>query len=138
MKRPSMPKKDEVLHYKYVFDPVPMDEPPMDKATFNHYFHKPHLADTSATWITRFPQLSDTSLFYTGGKLAKGWGIEITEERNWILLMCENTLALLIIGAVAGVSSWLMKDKATGVAIGIWLTAVQTLTVTLVFWRWTN
>ena len=138
MKRPSVPEPQEAQHYKYVFDPVPMDEPPIDKRTFNHYFHKVHLADTSATWIKRFPQLSDASLFYSQEKLAKGWGIEITEDRNWMLFAYANILALIISGALAGLSSWLMNDKQTGVAIGAWLTAVQTLTITAVFWHWTN
>ncbi|KAL6714320.1 hypothetical protein ACLMJK_007743 [Lecanora helva] len=138
MKYPSMPKPEEARHYKYVFDPVPMDEPPMDKRTFNHYFHKPHLADDSATWVRRFPQLSDKSLFYSQEKLAKGWGIEITEDKNWMLFIWANVFALIISGAVAGISSWLMDDNQAGVAIGTWLTAVQTLITTALFWRWTN
>lgn len=138
MKRPSVPEPQEAQRYKYVFDPIPMDEPPMDKRLFNHYFHKLHLADTSATWIRRFPQLSDTSLFYGQEKLAKGWGIEITEDRNWMLFTCANILALIVSGTVAGISAWSMGDKQTGVAIGAWLTAVQTLTITAVFWHWTN
>ena len=115
-----------------------MDEPPMAKHLFNHYFHKPHFADVAATWVTRFPQLNDSSLFYSNQKLAKGWGIEITEERNWMLFLFANLLSLSVSGAVAGVSSHYMKDRQTGVAIGAWLTAVQTLILTALFWHWTN
>ena len=138
MKRPSMPEPEEAKHYKYVFDPVPMDEPPMPAHIFNHYFHKPHLADTSAKWITRFPQLADSSLFYSHEKLAKGWGIEITEDRNWTLFMCATIFVLLINGVIAGLASWLMRNKAIGVGIGTWLTVVESLIITVVFWHWTN
>lgn len=138
MVRSSMPGANDAQRYHYVFDPIPMDQPPIDTRTFNHYFHKPHLADPSETWIKRFPQLHDVSLFYCHEKLAKGWGFEITEERNWMMLVCANLAALLVSGALAGISAHFLKDNATGVAIGAWLTAVQTLVITALFWRWTN
>ncbi|KAL8819082.1 MAG: hypothetical protein Q9191_007811, partial [Dirinaria sp. TL-2023a] len=138
MSRPSFPKPQEAQTYKYVFDPVPMDEPPMDTRTFSHYFHKPHLADGAETWIKRFPQLADSSLFYSTEKLAKGWGIEIVEDRNWKLFVCGYTIALLLSGIIASLSSIYMHDKQTGVAIGAWLSTIETLVVTALFWHWTD
>ena len=138
MTRPSVPTPQEAHKYRYVFDPVPMDEPPIDARTFNHYFHKPHVADEAATWIRRFPQLLDASLFWRDEKLAKGWGIEITEDRNWTLFICVNVAALFISGAVAGLYSYSASDRQTGVAIGAWLTVVQALVITGLLWRWTN
>ena len=138
MKRPSVPDPKDAQQYKYVFDPMPMDEPPMDARTFNHYFHKPHPADDTNVWITRFPQLCDTSLFYNNERLAKGWGIEIIEDRNWRLFVCANVLALLASGAVAAVFSYTKDDRLTGVAIGAWLSTVQTLGITALLWHWTD
>ncbi|KAL8811659.1 MAG: hypothetical protein Q9200_001629 [Gallowayella weberi] len=138
MARPSVPKPQEARDHNYIFDPIPMDEPPIDSRTFNHYFHKPHLGDPSVTWIKRFPQLQDSSLFYSNEKLAKGWGIEITEDRNWILFVCANLMALMLSGTIAGLYIFLAKDAQTGVAIGAWLSAVQTLGVNGLFWHWTN
>ena len=137
MTRPSVPQPQEAKTYNYVFNPVPMDEPPMDERTFNHYFHKPHEADGAATWITRFPQLIDSS-FNSKEKLAKGWGIEIIEARNWMLFFYANVIALLLSGIIAGLISFYMHDKQTGVAIGAWLSTIQTLMVTALFWQWTN
>lgn len=88
--------------------------------------------------MKRFPQLNDSSLFYKPEKLAKGWGLEITEDRNWMLFVVASIVILLVSGAVAGIYAWRTDDKTTGVAIGAWLTAVQMLSVTLVFWRWTD
>lgn len=138
MARPSMPKKDEAQLYHYEFDPVPMDEPPIDSNTFNHYFHKPHLLDPLAAWIKRFPELNNASFYWGDKKLAIAWGFEIVEDRNWMLFVGANLIALLVSGAVAGVSAYFMNDNATGVAIGAWLTAVQTLLVSGLFWHWTG
>jgi len=138
MARSSMPEADDARDYHYVFDPIPMDQPPIDTHTFNHYFHKPHLADPSENWTKRFPQLHGVSFFWGHEKLAKGWGIEITEDRNWMVLVGANLVALLMSGALAGISAYCLKDNATGVAIGAWLTTVQTLAITALFWRWTG
>ena len=138
MSRPSMPGIDDAQRYKYVFEPMPMDEPPIDARTFNHYFHNPDHADASAKWIVRLPQLHDSSLFYGNERLAKGWGIEIIEERNWVLFVCANLVALLISGAIAGLSAYVLQDNATGVAIGCWTTTVQALAVSGLFLRWTK
>lgn len=138
MKRPSVPNPQEALNYHYISDPVPMDEPPMDARTFNHYFHKPHEAHADDTWIQRFPQLLDVSLFYSQEKLAKGWGIEIIEDKNWMVFVCANVAVLLLSGAFAGLYSYGKSDAPTGVAIGAWLTAVQGLGVNALLWRWTN
>ncbi|KAI9703440.1 MAG: hypothetical protein M1820_005913 [Bogoriella megaspora] len=122
--KPAVPTGEEAIQYKYTFDPIPMDEPPMDPRTFNHYFHKPHEADTSATWIERFPKLEDASLYWNGEKLTKGWGIEITEERNWILFLCVTLVGLLISGIVAGLSAHFLHNVSAGLAIGSWLSSI--------------
>jgi hypothetical protein len=138
MKQQSMPSESEAKQYHYDFDPMPMDEPPIDSRTFHHYFKNPHLADPSQTWMTRFPQLNHDSLYYNAEKLAKGWGMEITEDRNpWLFVVC-NLISLLFSGAMAAIYAVLTKDNATGVAIGAWLTTVQAIIVTAVLWRWTG
>lgn len=138
MVRPSVPNAREAQEHRYTFVPMPMDEPPMDARTFNHYFHKPHLADDSATWIARFPQLLDASLFYGSEKLAKGWGVEIVEDRNWVLFVGANVLLLLVSGLLAALYACVADDRQTGVALGAWLTAVQGLGTTALFLRWTG
>ncbi|KAL8799519.1 MAG: hypothetical protein Q9182_005828 [Xanthomendoza sp. 2 TL-2023] len=138
MVRPSVPKPQEAREYNYIFDPMPMDEPPIDSRTFNHYFHKPHLGDPSATWIKRFPQLQDYSLFYNNEKLAKIWGIEITEDRNWTLIVCANFMALILSATIASLYSSSANDALTCAAIGAWLSAVQARGVYGLFWHWTN
>ena len=138
MKAPSVPTPDQARTYNYTFTPVPMDEPPIDRRTFNHYFHKPHWADSSETWIRRFPQLVDSSLYYGNEKLAKGWGVEITEDRNWTVFVGVNLLVMVICGGFAGVFARVVGDPQTGVAVGAWATAVQALVVNALFWRWTN
>ena len=138
MTRPSVPSPQEARDYHYIFNPMPMDEPPMDARTFNHYFHKPHSADSEAAWIQRFPQLVDCSLYYSKKKLAKGWGIEITEDLNKLLLSCTALIALLVNGAAAALCSVYWDDRQTGMAVGAWLTAVQTLVAMSLFWYWEN
>ncbi|KAL9087902.1 MAG: hypothetical protein Q9165_006464 [Trypethelium subeluteriae] len=134
----AVPTEEEAAQYKYTFDPIPMDEPPMDPRTFNHYFRYPHEADTDATWIERFPKLEDVSLYWNGPKLAKGWGIEITEERNWMLFVCATLIGLLISGTVAGLCAHFMHNISAGLAIGSWLSAVQSLANAALFLHWSR
>ena len=115
-----------------------MDQPPIDTHTFNHYFNKPHLADHSETWLKRFPQLHADSLFHGNEKLAQGWGFEITEDRNWVILVCANLAGLLLSAVAAVLSAYLTNNKTVGIAIGTWLTAVQMLILNSLFWHWTN
>ena len=134
-----MPNELEAKIHKYTFIPVPMDPlPPIDPRTFNHYIHKPHAAEAVEKWVKRFPKLRDASLFYAQEQLAKGWGIEITEDRNWPLFLYANLTGLLLSGGVAALYASLKSDVQTAVAIGAWLSAVQTFAVTILFWRWTN
>jgi len=138
MKQHCMPSKHEAKQYYYAFDPMPMDEPPIDNRTFRHYLKHPHLADPSQVWMARFPQLNGASLYWKSEKLAKGWGMEITEERNlWVIFGC-NFVSLLLSGTVATIYAFYSKDNATGVAIGAWLTAVQTIVVSALLWHWTS
>ena len=110
----------------------------MNQRLFNHFFQKPHKAGDEDFWVARFPKLQDASLFYDKNKLAVGWGIEIVEKGNWELFLGVNLAALMISGAVAGISCWALKDNQTGISIGAWLSAVQTVTLSLLFLRWTN
>ncbi|KAL8772415.1 MAG: hypothetical protein Q9209_002366 [Squamulea sp. 1 TL-2023] len=97
MVRPSVPQPQEAQDYRYVFDPIPIDEPPMDPRTFNHYLQNPHLSNPSETWIKRFPKPQDASRFYSNENMAKGWGIKITEDRNWTLIESSATAIYLVI-----------------------------------------
>jgi len=138
MKRQCMPDISDAHQYHYSFDPIPIDELPIDSRTFHHCLQNPHFADPSQAWMKRLPQLHDASLYYKPEKLAKGWGMEITEDRNWSMFVVCNLASLLVSGVVAGLYARFMKDNATGIAICAWLTAVQTLVVSAVFWRWTS
>ena len=136
MNRGSIPPPDKVRDGEYEYDPVPMDEPSMPPNTFIHYFTKVTDAHNDALWVRRFPHRLKESIFYSPKPLAEGWGIEIAEGPNWLLFSIIMLLALLVSGTTAGLYGYFMKDTATGVAIGSWLTAVQALVVAILFfWR---
>ena len=134
---PSIPPADEVKAGRYLYSPVPMDEPPMPTNVFMHYFYsstpEKHWDNL---WGERFPQKLKTSILFSNDPLVVGWGIQITDGPNWFLLCLLMLLCLLISGIVAGVYAHFAKDNQTGVAIGSWLTAVQALGVALLFLRW--
>jgi hypothetical protein len=69
--------------------------------------------------------------------MSHGWGIYLEERSNWHLFAVLMFVLLLSSGVVAGIYSWKTKDHPTGVAIGAWLTAVQTMGVAAVFFWWT-
>lgn len=69
--------------------------------------------------------------------MAQGWGIHLEERPDWPLFAAIMCLFLLLSGLVAGIYSWKTGDNQTGVAIGVWLTAVQAMGMTALFFRWT-
>ena len=133
---PSLPPKKEVDEGRYEYDPVPMDEPVIPPEIFVHFLFKPTMAHNRADWITRFPHKLGDSIFFQSKPLTAGWGIEIHEERNWQLFRASQLVGVLLSGGVAAIYAVFKKDVPTGVTIGGWLTAVQGLILTLLFFRW--
>jgi hypothetical protein len=84
-------------------------------------------------WGPRLPRKLGPSLT----SMAPAWGIHLEERPDWPLFAAVNFISLLASGAIAGIYSWKTKDTPTGVAIGAWLTAVQAMGVTAVFFGWT-
>ena len=113
-----------------------MEEDPIPPKIFMHYLNKTTQAHTEAIWVTRFPHKLGDSIFYQSKPLTVGWGIEIEEVRNWWLFCVTQLIALLISGGLAAAYSIFMKDVASGIALGGWLTTVQGLIVTILFFRW--
>lgn len=131
----SIPPLTEV-NKTYLYDPIPMDEPVMPPDTFMHHLTKITEAHNEFIWCQRFPQKLGDSLICSPNKLAVGWGVEIAEGPNFLLFSAGMVIALLLSGLVAGLSGFYMKDKATGVAIGAWLTALQTMVAATLFFKW--
>lgn len=65
-----------------------------------------------------------------------GWGVEILEGPNWARFWTVMAFATLISGLAAGLFAWLVHDRATAVAIGAWLTALQAMVMTAMFFIW--
>ena len=133
LKRPSIPPPAEVETKRYEYEPCPIDEPPMDSDVFMHYLSAPDTEHTEELfWTLRFPRRINESFLQNPGV---GWGIQILEGPNWPLFWTFTTICTLLSGLIAGLFAWLKRDTASGVAIGAWLTAVQTMIVTTVFFR---
>lgn len=133
---PAVPPADEVRNGRYIYEPVPMDEPPMPPKVFMHYLNKVTEAHTEAIWVTRFPHKLGDSIFYQAKPLTVGWGVEIEEVRNWWLFFIVQLISLLSSGVAAVVYATVRKDVPSGIAIGAWLTAAQALIVAVWFFRW--
>jgi len=131
---PSIPPKKYVDEGKYLYHPCPIDEPPMTSNWFMHYFNfidgsKHH----SNIWGTRLPKKLYESLANSPEPLANGWGIKIVEGPNWALLSIFMFSFILISGLVAGTYAGITHDNQTGVAIGAWLTTIQAMGLTAIF-----
>jgi len=110
-----------------------MDEPPIDSRTFLHHFYASETDHPDLMWGSRLPWKLGPSL----GPMDKGWGILLEERPDWPLFAALMFPFVLLSGLVAGIYSWKTGDNQTGVAIGAWLTTVQTLGMTAVFFWWT-
>ncbi|OWY45676.1 hypothetical protein AALT_g10501 [Alternaria alternata] len=131
LETPSFPPESEVRH-NYDYNPCPMKVRPMDSRVFFHHFYAPKTEHPDVFWSERLPWKVGPAL----EPKDVGWGIHLEESPDRPLFAALMCLLLLLSGAVAGIYAWLMKDNATGVAIGAWLTAVQTLGITAVFFWW--
>jgi hypothetical protein len=109
-----------------------MDAPPMDSRTFLHHFYAPEALHPDVIWSERLPWKVGPAL----EPKAHGWGIHLEERPNWPLFAALMCVLLLLSGVVAGIYGWKMGDAQTGFAIGTWLTSVQVMGVTAVFFWW--
>jgi hypothetical protein len=109
-----------------------MDEPSIDNRTSFHHFYSPASQHPDKMWDPRLPRKLGPSL----APMGQAWSIHLEQRPDWPLFAALNLICLLVSGAIAGFYSWKMNDKQTGVAIGAWLTAVQTMGVTAVFFWW--
>jgi hypothetical protein len=129
---PSIPPEEEVISGNYNYDPCPMEEPIIDNRTFFHHFYSPASKHPDMMWGPRLPRKLGPRLT----TMTPGWGIHFEERPDWPLFAAMNFISLLVSGMIAGIYSWKTADTATGVAIGAWLTATQTMGMTAVFFWW--
>lgn len=127
-----MPGVEDVKAGRYRYAPCPIDEPPMDSRTFLHYFYSPASIHPDMIWSTRLPW----KIGPRQGLMAQGWGIHLEEQPDWPLFAALMCFFLIINGLVAGIFAWKTGDNSTGVAIGTWLTAVQAMGTTALFFWW--
>jgi hypothetical protein len=104
----------------------------MDSRVFFHHFYSPRSQHPDPFWGKRLPWKVKPPL----GPSNHGWDIYLEESPDWPLLAALMCLLLLLSGAVAGIYGWKMEDAQTGVAIGAWLTSVQVMGITAVFFWW--
>lgn len=129
---PSIPSEAEVKAGNYAYIPCPMDEPPMDSRTFLHHFYASASKHPDTMWGVRLPWKIGPG----PAPMAPGWGVHLEERPDWTLFAALMFLCLLLSGLVAGIYAWRAKDNPTGIAIGAWLTATQTMGMTAIFfWR---
>ncbi|RYN19941.1 hypothetical protein AA0112_g10905 [Alternaria arborescens] len=128
---PSIPPATEVRH-NYDYDPCPMEMPPMDSQVFFHHFYASKSKHPDVFWSERLPWKVGPAL----KPKDNGWGIHLEESPNWALFAMLMCLLLSLSGIIAGIYGWKMEDAQTGVAIGAWLTSVQVMGITAVFFWW--
>jgi hypothetical protein len=106
----------------------------MSSDAFMHYFYHSLSSnyDLHSIWGPRLPQRLRSSLTASPEPLVEGWGIQIEEGRNWLLIGICILFMLLFSGLVAGTYSWKTGDHQTGVAIGSWLNAVLAMVLTTI------
>ena len=69
------------------------------------------------------------------GKLHLGWGVHIVEEPNKPLLAWLATVILVLSFAVSLSYDVAVKNKESGFAIGQWMVAVLTTSLTAVYFH---
>jgi hypothetical protein len=104
----------------------------LDSRTFLHHFYGPISPHPDVLWSERLPWKVGPAL----QPKDYGWGVYLEESPDWPLFAALMCLLLLLSAAIAGIYAWKMEDAQTGVAIGAWLTSVQALGITAVFFWW--
>ena len=70
------------------------------------------------------------------GSFTENWGIQIYEGLNWTMVTGLALFIVVLSGLVAGIVWWKTEDPQTAVAIGTWLTTVQALALSLMYFVW--
>ena len=137
MANPSLPPESEVALGRYYYAPCPMDEVPMPSHIFMHHFlsNNPLQDHPRLQWAPRLPQKLETSLYFSNDILAIGWGVQILEGPNWGLIWIILTITTSLSGLVAALYAFFVHYRATGVAIGAWLSAIQAMALAAAFYQ---
>ena len=141
----AVPPETDVKEGRYHYHECPLDLlPPIDPRTFFHYFweHQSHPASRGShafdtLFYNRMPKNLGSSILQQGnlGKLNLGWGVHIIEGRNKPLLAWLATAILVFSFAISLTYDLVLKNKESGFAIGQWMVAVLTATLTAVYFH---
>ena len=132
-----LPSEEAVATKRYEYNLQPPIPPPIDPRTFLHYFwnHKAHSHSISAKYVNRIPKKLGESLIRSLGtdELREGWGIHIIEGPNKALI-CWMLLVVLAASFVVSLGyNLVMKVEDSGFAIGQWMVAVLTVSLTALY-----
>jgi hypothetical protein len=105
----------------------------MPSHIFMHYFLTSQDEQPETLWGPRLPQKLGASLLFSKDPLPIGWGIQVIEGPNWGLFWSIQAISTALSGVVAGIYAACTKDRATAVAIGAWMVAVQTMAMAAIF-----
>ena len=72
----------------------------------------------------------------TTGELRAGWGIQIDEGPDFSMISAFALCGLIAWGVISLLWAILQKDPHAGLAIGSYLTSVQTAWMATMYFRW--
>jgi hypothetical protein len=131
MEAPSLPPIEEVNLGKYTYEPCPIDNIPMPSHIFMHYFTTPSDLHPDSTWGPRLPQKLGTSLLVGIDPSPEGWGLLVLEGIHWTLLISFMIIFAIVGVVVAIFYSHYTGDHQTGIAIGAYMAALQSMGLAL-------
>ncbi|OCT50359.1 hypothetical protein CLCR_06724 [Cladophialophora carrionii] len=113
-------------------------KPQVPSAQIKHYLTRFSPRHNKQHWSSRLPKKLKQYARFEVSPHSRAWGIEVVEGPNWLVFSVVMLVMILISGAAAGIYGWRMADAGTAVTFGSWLTAVQALFLSVLFFRWTD
>jgi hypothetical protein len=101
--------------------------------TFLHYLETPAVKHPDRIWTPRLPLKFGERLGTSHTPLTPAWGIQILEGINHVLFIFAMFIIVLLSSVIAGIYGWRTHNNQTAIAIGPWLTTVQAMAVTMIF-----
>lgn len=131
--RLGIPPVNQVkVEKNYHYYPCPTDVEVLSIPKFSHLLKPGH--HRYDFWLKTFPKKLREQLTYRPAVI--GWGLIIHEGWDWVVLLSNMLILMILIGVGVALYAIFTHDPASAFSFGAYALAVITLLCTMRYWAW--